>query len=62
MVGYDTGSIEKQVQLGVSNEGEEQVVSEATFDFRPVPVDQLGATVSDLHANGNNRFKEAYKV
>jgi len=28
----------------------------------PVTVDQLGGYVSELHANGNTKFKENYKV
>ncbi len=31
-------------------------------DYTPIPVTQFGAYVAGLHANGNKKFKDLYKV
>ncbi len=58
----DSGSIEKQVHLSVRGENEEPPPVNKNIDLGPLPVEQLGVFVSDLHANGNLKFKDAYKV
>ncbi len=57
-----SGSIEKQVHLSVSGENEEPAPVNQSIDLGPLPVEQLGVFVSNLHANGNLKFKDAYKV
>ncbi|XP_064386173.1 uncharacterized protein LOC135334783 [Halichondria panicea] len=58
----DSGSIEKQVHLSVRGENEEPPPVNKNIDLGPLPVEQLGVFVSDLHANGNLKFKDAYKT
>ncbi len=31
-------------------------------DYAPIPVTEFGAYVAGLHANGNKKFKDIYKV
>ena len=40
----------------------EEGPSHTAIDLGPVSVDQLGAYVSRLHANGNQIFKKNYEV
>ena len=59
------GAVEKQVQLSVINEEDEETLPSAVHtaeESEPIPVTGFGQYVSQNHANSNNGFKIQYKV
>ena len=59
------GAVEKQVQLNVISEEEEETLPSAvqTAEERePVPVTKFGQYVSHYHADTNHGFTQLYKV
>ena len=59
------GAVEKQVQLSVINEEDEETLPSAVLtaeESEPIPVTGFGQYVSQNHANSNNGFKLQYKV
>ena len=59
------GAVEKQVQLSVINEEDEETLPSAVQtaeESEPIPVTGFGQYVSQNHANSNNGFKIQYKV
>ena len=59
------GAVEKQVQLSVINEEDEETLPSAVQtaeESEPIPVTGFGQYVSQNHANTNHGFTQLYKV
>ena len=59
------GAVEKQVQLSVINEEDEDTLPSAVQtaeESEPIPVTGFGQYVSQNHANTNHGFTQLYKV
>ena len=59
------GAVEKQVQLSVINEEDEETLPSAVQtaeESEPIPVTGFGQYVSQNHANTNHGFAQLYKV
>ena len=64
MSGPSGAEEEKQLQLTVvdDTEANDTGAADGALDYSPVPVGGFGAFVSDYHANGNEKFRDHYKV
>ena len=59
------GAVEKQVQLNVISEEDEETLTSAVQtveESEPIPVTKFGQYVSQHHANTNHGFSHLYKV
>ena len=57
-----SGTAEKELQLIVVPEGDEEEEVTDKVDLTPIPVDGFGAYVTEQHANGNKKFASNYSV
>ncbi|XP_064386420.1 receptor-type tyrosine-protein phosphatase kappa-like [Halichondria panicea] len=55
-----SGTAEKELQLIVVPEGDEEEEVTDKVDLTPIPVDGFGAYVTEQHANGNKKFASNY--
>ncbi len=62
VTGASGSTTQQLVTVTVMSEGGDAGEGVEGVDYAPIPVTEFGAYVAGLHANGNKKFKDLYKV